>query len=113
MQAHKTDKPKSLIFTFLSLSSSFLFFLLVFIVSIYVVGNYRDFLDETLILILKISVALAIILFLIASASFISSFYMLITKRRFPFLISLLMSFVYIIVSIVSALVNTLIIVIS
>ena len=108
-----TSKSKPFAFIFLTVFSSLLFTLLVALIFLYIAGNYQDFLDRNLILILKMSIFVSIILFFISSVSFFVDCYLLITKRRLSFFLTLLISFMFIVVSIVFSFVNTLIIVIS
>lgn len=106
-------KTRHLSFIFLTVSSSFLFIFLVILASLYVAGNYQDFLDESLIFILKSSIAVSIILFFISSVAFFVDIYLFITEKRFIFFLTFLLSFVFLVVSVLFAIVNTLIIVIS
>ena len=109
----KDVKSKPLVFFFLTVFSSFLFLILISLIFLYIAGNYRGFLDENLVIILKASVAVTIILFLISIVSFFVDFYLLVIKRRFLFFLAFLLSFLFIVVSVFFAVVDTLIIVIS
>ena len=106
-------KPKHLSFIFLTVFSFFLFILLVILSSFYVAGNYQDFLDKNLLLILKASIAVSIILFFVSSVAFFVDFYLFITEKRFIFFLTFLLSFIFVAVSVLFAIVDTLIIVIS
>ena len=101
MDENKKSKP--LAFIFLSVCPFFLFLLLLVLVSFYVVGNYRGFLDESLI----------VILFFISSVSLFVDVYLFVMEKRLLFFLFLILFLFFILVSVVFAIINTLIVVIS
>lgn len=113
MDEKKVVNSKPIAVIFLTLFSSLLFIALLTLILLYVKGNYQDFLDENLILILKASVAVSIVLFFISSVSFFVDVYLFAMQRRFLFLLTFLISFLFVIVSVLFAIGCTLIIVIS
>jgi len=106
-------KNRSLGFILLTVLSLFFFILWLSFFVLYVLGNFKGFLDSNQIFILRLSLYFAIILFMLSVFSFFVNLYLVVIKRRFILIFPLFLYAFFILIAMASVVFNTTIIVIS